>query len=58
VYTKAALDWLDEVLTCVVILAAERNKEFAAGRNIFEEEGDASVKVSDFCLEMEESDDS
>ena len=41
------------MLTCVVILAAERNKEFAAGRNIFEEEGDASVMVSDFGLEMD-----
>ena len=48
---------LDEGLTCVAILAAERNKEFAAGRNIFGEElEDASVKISDFGLEFESDD--
>ena len=47
------------MLTCVAILAAERNKEFAAGLNIFGEElEDASVKISDFGLEELESDDS
>ena len=48
------VDWKE--LTWVAILAAERNKEFAAGRNIFVEEEDASEMISDdFGLESDDS---
>ena len=47
---------LYQSLTCVAILAAERSRVFAAGRNIFaavEMELDASERISDFGLMLQ-----
>ena len=45
-YTEQQIFYVRPRLTCEAILAAERKKVFAAGRNIFVEGVDADVKIS------------